>query len=166
MWSFVLATLFFLLLQLLSRFAVVNTALRTIAGAVAIVGFPLASVFVPFGFVSAPSRIEAYHRALFLEVVLVVICAVLYYRRKPMFSMPLIILMLFLHFGVWAWITSSYVNVPAFINDLRSSEYYHPWRRTLGSLSLAMAFNFGFPILGFLASITWASYVRYPSEKQ
>jgi len=164
-WSFALAAVFFLLLRLLSRFTVVNAALRTIAGVVAIVGFPLAGTLVPFGFISAASRIDAYHRGLFLEVIIVVICAVLYYRRKPLFSMPLIVLVVLLHFGVWTWITSSYVNVPAFITDLRSSEYYHPWRRTLGSLSLAMAFNFGFPILGFLASITWACYVRSFSER-
>lgn len=163
-WSFALATVFFLLIQLMSRFAVVDAALRSIAGAVAIVGFPLAGTFVPFGFISAFSRIEAYHRGLFLEVILVVICAGLYYWRKTPLSVPLVIVVFLFHFGLWAWVTSSYINVPEFISNLRASAYYHPWGRTLGSLGLAMIFNFGFPAFGLLASLTWVWYVRCPSK--
>src|SRR5579864_6811156 len=44
-WSLVLATIVFFLLRLLSGFAVTNTVLRTIAGALAITAFPIAALF-------------------------------------------------------------------------------------------------------------------------
>lgn len=163
LWSFVLAALVFCSLRLLSRLVVSNAALRIIAGAAAIVGFPLACMFVPYAFVSADIRVGAYHRALLLELIFVLICGTLYYLRKPPLSIPLMVLVLCLHFAIWAWIASCYVNVPVFISTLRSSEYYHPWRRTLGSLSLAMAFNLGFPVLGLVASLSWVRYVRFTS---
>lgn len=54
-------------------------------------------------------------------------CAALFYLRKRWISSPLITIALVLHFTVWAWATSSYVNVPVVISALRSSQYYHPW---------------------------------------
>jgi hypothetical protein len=145
-WSLVLASLFLLTLRMLSRFTFTNAALHAFAGAVAILAFPLAATLVPFGFgfIFSSSRIEAYHFALFLEVMFVLICGILYYLRKPPLSTALMIPILFSHFGVWAWLTSSYVDVPAFVRTFRGSAYYRSWAWTLGLLSLSMIFNLGF----------------------
>ncbi len=163
-WSFVLATIGFFLLRLLSRFAVTNVALRTIAGAVAIAAFPIASLFFGLTYPSYPTCCaEAHKTGLALEVIVVLICGILFYLGKRLISGPLMIIALVFHFTLWAWVTSSYFNFLQF-SDLRSSEYYHPWARTLGVLTLGTVFHFGFPAFGLLASLTWVLYVRRPSE--
>src|SRR5271169_5122586 len=161
-WSFALAAGAFLLLRLLSRFAITNVALRTIAGAVAVAGFPFATLLC--GFFWPSYRISFCDWALFLEVAIIFTCGALYYSRKRVVTAPLLISVLLLHFVMWAWLTSSYVNALAFVREMRSTDYYHPWGRTLGSLAISIVFNFGFPIFGFLASLTWVRYVRYSGE--
>jgi hypothetical protein len=159
LWSFSVALIVFFLLRLLSRFAITNFALLTIiAGAVSIAALPIATLF--FGLVRPDCCVGATKFALALELLLVVSCSILFYLRKLFISEPLMILVLALHFISWAWATSSYVNIPALITVLRTSEYYHPWIRTLGCVTLAMAFNFGFPVIGFVASVMWIRYIR------
>jgi hypothetical protein len=160
-WSFGVATVGFLLLRLLSGFAITNVALRTIAGAIAIAAFPTATLF--FGLAYPDCCAELNKIGLALETVFVLICGILFYLNKPWISRPLMILALVLHFSLWAWATSSYVNVPSFFSDisiLRNSEYYHPWRRTLGALAFKTVFKYGFSAFGLLASIIWVRYIR------
>lgn len=161
-WSFVVATIGFFLLRLLSRFAITDVALRTVAGAAAIGAFPIANLV--FGLTYSSCCAEVNRIGLALEVIVVLTCGILFYLRIGRISGPLMIVALVLHFTMWAWVTSSYFNIPAFVSDMRSFEYYHPWRRTLGSLTFKMVFNFGFPAFGLLASVLWVRYVRPPSE--
>jgi hypothetical protein len=163
-WSFVLAAIGFFLLRLLSRFAVTNIALRTIVGAIAIAAFPIASLFFGLTYPSYPTCCAEAHKTGFaLEVIVVLICAILFYLGKRMISGPLMIIALVFHFTMWAWVTSSYFNFLQ-VSALRSSEYYHPWARTLGVLTLGTIFHFGLPAFGLLASLTWVRYVRRSSE--
>lgn len=159
-WSFGCATIGFLLLRLLSRFAVTNVALRTIAGGLAIAGFPIAALHydVPFH----TGYAEAHRAVLSVEVIVVLVCGTLFYLRTRLISGPRMIVALVFHFTMWAWVTSSYFNFLEF-RDLRSSEYYHPWARTLGVLSFGTVFHCGFPAFGFLASVIWVRYVRRSS---
>ncbi len=158
----IFGTMIFLLLRLLSRLAISDFALRSIAGAVAIGAFPIASLF--FGLTYPACCGGAYKIAMSIETLAALICGALFYARKRRISSLLITIALICHFLMWAWVTSSYINPAGFASALRSSEYYHPWTRTIGSLSLAMAFHFGFPILGFLAALTWVRYLTQTSE--
>lgn len=157
-WSLSLAMIGFILLRLLSGLVLTDVTLRTVGGILAVVAFPLACVFAPFGLISPNYRNPACSIGLTLELAVVLILGALYYLRKPAFSLPMMAAILFFHFGVWAWVTSS--HIPAGMSTLRGTEYYHPWRRTLGVLAFAMAFNFGFPVIGFLAGLSWARFVR------
>jgi len=157
-WSFVVATIGFFLLRLLSRFAITDVALRTVAGVAAIAAFPIANLV--FGLTYSSCCVKASKMGLAFELIVVLICGILFYPGKRWIPGPLMIVVLVLHFTMWAWETSSYFNIPAFVSDMRSFEYYHPWRRTLGSLGFKMVFTFGFPAFGLLASVIWVRYVR------
>jgi len=159
-WSFALAAIGFLFLRLLSRFPVTQLLLSSIGGVVSIASLPIAACLSLFGIGPSTYHFEAYRAELYLEVVVVLICALLFYFRKRFLTIPLMIVVLVLHFAIWAWVTGCYVNIPSSFEALRSSAYYHPWKRTLGTLSLAVIFNFGFPVIGFLASLTWALYIK------
>lgn len=161
-WSLALSAIVFFLFRLLAGLPFSKFALETIPGAAAIASFPIASLF--FGMTYPACCSETYSVGLVVETIVVLFCAALFYLRKQWVSSPLITVALVLHFTVWAWATSSYVNVPVVISALRSSQYYHPWGRTLGSVALAIAFNCGSPILGFLASLTWVRYLTQTSE--
>jgi hypothetical protein len=154
-WPFILAVVFFAFLRLSSRLAATDVALRTVAGASAIAMFPLA-MWIPSG---PAYQIAPYHIAP-LEVIVVVVCGVLHYLRKTLLSTPLMLIVLLVHFTIWAWLRGSYFDVFACISDYRSSTYYHPWGRTLSVCSLKMLYTFGFPVIGLLASLTWVRYVR------
>jgi hypothetical protein len=147
MLSFFLAIIGLLLLRVLSRFATTNIVLRTIAGAAAIAAFPMAT--------------GVYRTGLWVEVIAVLVCVVLYYLRR--LSIPLMIPILVFHFVFWAWETSSYYDVSTLVGALRGSEYYHPWARTLGVASFAVVFYFGFPVIGLFASVIWIWYVKCTS---
>jgi hypothetical protein len=161
-WSFGVALIVFVLLRSLSGFAVMSDALRTVAGAVSIAAFPIATLF--FGLTYPDCCADTSKIGLGLELTVVVVCAILFYRRKPLIPGSLMIVILVLHFILWGWATSSYVNVVASASALRSDAYYDSWERTLGVLGFEVAFKFGFPVFGLLASLIWVRFVRRPSE--
>jgi hypothetical protein len=161
-WSLVLGIIIFASLRMLSRSAFSNALLCTVAGSVAIAGLPVMALA---GFIDPAHRLGVYNFGLSLEVIGVLIVAALYYVRRPSISSLLMGIILLLHFCLWAWLTSKFVNVRAFISTLRGSAYYHSWLWTLGLLFISTIFNFGFVVLGFVSSMTWARYVRRrPSE--
>jgi hypothetical protein len=162
LWSFIRAGAGFLLLRLLSRFAITNIALRTISGALAVASFPFATLL--YGFSRPSWRNSLFDWALFLEVAIILTCAVLYYLRNRFVTAGLLIAFFVFHFAMWAWLTSSYFDPLAFIGEMRSTGYYHPWGRTLSSLGISIVFNFGFPIFGLLASLTWVRYVKHSGD--
>jgi len=162
-WSFLLAAIGFLLLRLLGRFAVTNVALRTVAGGVAIVAFPVVALKFPFGFILTNDLSGAVEIVLILEVVVVLACGFLYFVRNRLISALLMSLLLFLHFALWAYLTESYVNVPELFRLVRDVPNLHPW--SLG-LWLSIVFRAGFPLIGLLASVIWVGYVRRTSESR
>jgi hypothetical protein len=139
-----------------------SDALRTVAGAVSIAAFPIATLF--FGLTYPDCCADTSKIGLGLELTVVVVCAILFYSRKPLIPGSLMIVILVLHFILWGWATSSYVNVVASASALRSDAYYDSWERTLGVLGFEVAFKFGFPVFGLLASLIWVRFVRRPSE--
>jgi hypothetical protein len=156
-WTLILASMIFLLLRMFSLFVEMTDSLQAVAGLICITAFPFStrrSLFIhPF----RPGL--DYHAWLLLELAVVLICAGIYFSRKQLHSRWIMLTILLFHFVVWALATSSYFNFLQ-IDALRNSEYYHPWPRTLGVIVFGAVFNFGFPILGFLASATWVLSIR------
>jgi hypothetical protein len=149
-WSLVVGVSIFLLLRLLSQFWLIGALMRTVAGAVALAGFPIFAVAFPFAFFNA-LRIEAYGPLVLVETLVVLVCGILYYLRKWPFPAGLGVALLFLHFGLLAWVSGCWVS------PLQEVRVYG-----IGSVGIwiSTAFYFGFPLLGFFSSLTGAHYVR------
>lgn len=155
-WSLALALIVFVSLRGLSRFAVTEVVLKTIAGVSAIVIFPMA-MWLPAG---PAYQIAPYHIAP-TEVVVVLFCGAVYYLRKLPISDPLMLAILLVHFITWAWITGRYEDIPYCINTFwNSAPYYHSCGWAFGLCSVSAIFMFGFPVIGLLAGVTWMRYVR------
>lgn len=158
-WSFTLATFVFLVLRLLSGFAATDLAMRTAAGVAAIAVYPIATLYT--GLLTGNDCCAASYKIRYaLEVMIVLTCGILFYLKNRRISVPLMIVALALHFSIWAWITSSYFNILEFFNAQRTAFYHPSWSRVLASLGVNIVFTFGFPVFGFLASLTWVRYVR------
>lgn len=161
-WSFVIAALIFILLRVLWRTELAKFLLRGFSGIVVALAFPIAALF--FGASFPNSRVNTSWIWLALEVLIVLAFCILYYVHKPRISTRLPVIVFLVHFSLWTWAASNFTGVVGLVNTLRSSEYYHPWMRTLGSLGFALAFNFGFPVIGLLSSLTWLGYLKRQSE--
>src|SRR5258706_8953490 len=161
-WSFGVALILFALLRSLSSFNVANV-LRPIAGAVSIAALPIATLFLGLSYPDCCSWVAKV--MLTLEVAFALICATVFYLRKPWIRSPLMTVVIALHFTLWAWATSSYFNFLDF-SALSTSEYYHSWGRTVSVLGIGTIFHFGLPAFGLLASLSWVRYARHASESQ
>jgi hypothetical protein len=154
--SFLIASLLFMFLRLISRFVETKEFLRTIAGATALVGFPLFALSFQFYF-GGPIYFLSYHSAgfyyLLVEVLVVLVCGVFFYLRKwPVPTLPSILLLVF-HFGLWAWITGSYLSF-TMMDAL--------FRYGILAFLFWTIFDCGLPIIGFLSSLTWSLYIKSP----
>lgn len=152
-WSIIVGSSIFLLLWLLTQFAITQRLIRTLGGAVCIAGFPLLVVTYPFDFFHL--SIQPYAPMLVFETVVVVLCGLLYSLRKWPVPNAVSLLLLFLHFVLWAWFSGCWVN-PTW--ELRNYAVYGGiWG--LG-IWISTAFYLGFPVLGFLSTMSWALYDR------
>ena len=136
------AAVLFLCLRMLARFSISDVFLRTFAGIVAVIGFPLAAGYISYlGYLhmlgSIPrALLYAYapYRWLAIEVMAALVCVLLYVFLKWPSKARWGLLLLGLHFAVWTWLV------------------------LLGFFSLV------YPLLGFLASLAWGLYVRQSAE--
>jgi len=153
-WSLVLSLVIFLILRLLARFSVTGTLLRTVGGAFVIIGFAFFALRFPVYFFD-PSRISFGGFWFPLEAMVALIVGILYYLRKWPLPAWIGLLLLFLHFGLWAWVTGCWVSPP---QEIRAYG--------LGSLGIwiSAAFYWGFPVIGFFSSLIWGLYVRLPTS--
>jgi hypothetical protein len=140
----------FVLVRLISRFRLTGALMRTVAGALALAGFPIFALTDRFAHLD-PLRIDAYAPFLAFETLVVLLCATLYYLGKWHLPAGLSVALLFLHFTLWAWVTETWVSP---IREIRGYG--------LASLGIWIStlFHFGFPLLGFLSSLTWARYLK------
>jgi hypothetical protein len=156
-WSFVISVIGFCFFRVVSGFRLSHFTLRVFAGGMAVVAFPLAKGSFVIGRYSNAHPIEGIGLA--LEIVFVLICGGLFLLKNRLISSLQLSALLLVHFALWAGVTSSYIDVFSFVTDIRASAYYHPWGRALGTLAIAIVFNFGFPVIGFLASLSWMRYL-------
>jgi hypothetical protein len=158
-WPLIVATVAFPFLRALSRFAATDVALRTIAGVAAIASFPLAFWLSPEAFSYLRDyRIESLYIAISIEVIFVLICAILYYLRRPPLSASLMVVILLVHFTICAWMTHRYADIFSCFSVYHRP--FHSWGRTFAVCAIRTAFFFGFPVVGFLAGAAWVFYVR------
>lgn len=149
-WSVIVGMFIFVLVRLISRLWLVEALMRTVAGALALAGFPFFSLTDRFAHLM-PLRTDAYAPFLLFETLVVLLCATLFYVGKWHLPAGLSIALLFLHFTLWAWITETWVSP---IREIRGYG--------LASLGIWIStlFHFGFPLLGFLSSLAWARYLK------
>jgi hypothetical protein len=142
------AVTIFVLLRILARFSFTHVFLRTFAGIVAVVGFPLTCVYACPGLYA--------YRGLSLtlvEVVAALVCAFLYVSGSWPSKAPWGILLLVLHFAFWSWCAWILRYFPLGGVPLLWPGYSSTWH-TLEAPQLI------YPWLGFLASLGWGLYVR------
>ena len=148
-WSIIVGVSISILLWLLSKFWTPEAPMRTLGGAVAIAGFPLLVVTFPFAFFHL--SIKAYAPIFVCETLVVLLCGGLYHLRKWPVPAGLSLVLLLLHFGLWAWVSGCWVSP---IQEVRVYGI-----RGLG-IWISTAFYLGFPVLGFLSTLSWALYDR------
>jgi hypothetical protein len=153
--SFVLGLLGLILMRMLGRFPIYIAFLRAVPGVVAIVGFPLFALNFRDAYFIGPIHFYRFgdlgQYCIGLEILLALVCGAVHYLGKWKIPSPLGVLLLALHFALWAWLTESYMmwrGGGAFIHDF-------------GFLSLIAwsFFDCGFPVIGFMAVLTWGIYV-------
>jgi hypothetical protein len=152
-WSVIVGVSIFLVLWLFSKFWTTETFMRTVGGAMSFTGFPLLVMTVPLLFFP-PLTIEKYAPILVFETLLALLCGGLYHLRKWPVPEALSLVLLFLHFTLWAWVSGCWVS------PMQEVRVYG-----IGSLGIwvSTAFYFGFPFLGFLSTLSWALYDRSAS---
>jgi hypothetical protein len=148
-WSVIVGVSIFILLWLLSKFWTTESLMRALGGAVSIAGFPLLVVAFPFAFFHL--CIQAYAPIFVCETLAVLLCGGLYYLRKWPVPEGLSLVLLFSHFGLWAWVSGCWVS------PMQEVRVYG-----IGGLGIwiSTAFYLGFPVLGFLSTLSWALYDR------
>jgi hypothetical protein len=149
-WSLIIGIFIFLFLRLLSHCGRLERLLLSPGAAVSIAGFPMLVVTFPLWF-DHFVRIEQYTPILVFEMLLVLLCGGLYHLRKWPIPESLSLIVLLLHFGLWAWVSGCWVS------PIQEVRVYG-----IGSLGIwiSTAFHFGFPVLGFLSTSSWAFHDR------
>jgi hypothetical protein len=158
-WSFLLAVILFLFVRLVSRFSSTPIYIGVLTAIVAISASPIASLLLPRVY-SIPSevlvgqyyqwlyRAELYRGWLFLELIVAVICTVLYCLRRMFVDPSMAILFLLLHFGLWSWITGMNLTRSVLVGNFLSLSFW-----------LEEFFFWGGTVLGFLAALSSWLYV-------
>ena len=150
-WSVIVGLSIFLLLWLLSQLCTTETLMRTFGGVVPIAGFPLLVVTMPSLFFR-PVTIETHAPKFVFETLVILLCAGLYHLRKWPIPDGISLVSLFLHFGLWAWVSGCWVS------PMQEVRVYG-----IGGLGIwiSTAFYLGFPVLGFLSTLGWAVNERF-----
>lgn len=158
-WSIALAVAIFLCVRAIMMLPGARSFLQIPFGVFCLTAFPLYyllnSTARKWGFAVAASSRQAIHW-LVLEIVVVLIGgAIFYFRRWPIPAAVNIVLVL-LHFALWGWSTNNF--------SLVGSERFHDLLSfNIGTWAWIL-FVFGFPLLGFVSSVTWGLLSRFPQH--
>jgi hypothetical protein len=163
-WSLALSMPIFMLLLLLTYVQRLPRSIGLVAWCFCVSGFPAYALCFPFDFPfhfyppplsdfsSPPLIIVGSNRIwLALETAAVLFGGILFYVRKWLAPLVPTILLLFLHFSLWAWLTHSYVT-PEW-----EARAYGSWS---SSVLISTACSFGFPVLGFISTLCTDLYLR------
>lgn len=160
MLSFVLSVPLFLVLLLLVRVTAVEGFLRAFAGAFAVVAFPFYVLYVSYafswGYPPYPSVAE-HARLLFVETLVILACGVLYYLRIRTISWAVSLLVLLLHFCLWAWKAGTYT--------FASWDDYSSYPLMPIPILIGYAHFYGFPVIGFLSALSSVIYLKLSFDR-
>ena len=164
--AYVLSLPIFLILLLMARALLTRTGSGALAGAFAIVGYPFFALTLTGYLYDEPKNIHAHEFGLLLETVAVLAGGVLYYLRRWPLSTSLSLLLLLVHFGLWAWVTNSYANP----HTILILSYPYSWKVVPGiriwlAISLSMMLHCGFPVIGFLSALSSGLDIRLSSGR-
>lgn len=139
----------FLILRPLARFSLTRALLRTLAGLVAVVGFPLTCLYWP------PFLQTVHARGLLeIEVVLATACAALYLYRKWPVTPAITLGLLVVHVGLWSWATDSYAGWKW------SVLIFYSHGSALLAESALLIYTISYPVLGLFSSLAWGIYIN------
>jgi hypothetical protein len=159
--SVLLAMYILLFLRLVAWFSVTRLLLRTLGGAIALVGFPIFALCFRDMFTGPIYPTGSEHVMViqptwfYLEIVIVLACGILFLLKRWVVPAVVSIALLVLHFGFWSWVTGSYIRLSLQINLV----HYGVLAFLFWSL-----FSWGFPLFAFLSSLAWGRYVEFPSS--
>lgn len=125
----------------LTSLSAARVALNTLAGLIAVAGYPVASLYARNG------------RILFLEVELgiAILCMFLWAHGRWSVSGPLNIFLLILHFSLWAWFSRFPYECCLYLWP----GWIWKWRSSTGETMRLV-----YPVLGFYCTLVWAAYLR------
>ncbi|HWR14198.1 MAG TPA: hypothetical protein VN577_05190 [Terriglobales bacterium] len=163
-WSFLLASMIFLILRAPVCVNLMSTILRTVGGALAVFGFPffyLVDLYsLSHSLLLDTVRITMFPLLVWLELIFVLAGAIVIYLQRRRIATYLTIAFLVLHFSFWGWLTHNYVNPLSLIRTYQM-QGYHIWSP---GLWISATFYFGFPMFGLFASLLWVLFVKYSSK--
>lgn len=103
--SFVLAAIIFLVVRITTYVRPARSLLLILPGLVSVAAYPLGSLWSQLHWLRMSN---AHALWLLLEIIIVVVCTMLYlYRRWPI-SGRLTLVLLAVHFGFWLWVSGSF----------------------------------------------------------
>ena len=163
-YSFALCIPFALVLFLLARVSLAGAYLRVIAGAFAITGFPFYALCVGGPFSGRFILYPGYELELTFEAVAVLVCAVLYYLRRWPVPTAASLLLLLLHFNLWAWLTGNHVGPFALIGAFPA--WFKMSALQIGlRVCIIMMYHNGFPVIGFLSTLGSSLDLKLSSDR-
>ena len=146
--SLLLAAVIFLFVRILIYLPPLRSFLLGSAGVVSSAAYPFGCLWDRWQWLRI-SRTQAF--LLLLEIIIVIICTILYLcRRWPLPGRRTLVL-LTVHFCLWLWVSGS-LGVAFDIARAYGPSYSGSWTVMINALLL--------PTLGFLASIAWAMYIK------
>lgn len=159
-WSCVLGLAVFFLVWVFGRFRLAESSLRILAGVIALAGFPVIALFNPRSFFQSldfEDRFAVGSPWLICEVTAVLVCALVFYIGKWRLPTAVSILLCALHFGFWSWLTGMHVSP---LDEARGYWCVRALHHTplWPAFLISIWFYWAFPVLGFLAAFTWATY--------
>ncbi|MDR3676174.1 MAG: hypothetical protein P4N24_11840 [Acidobacteriota bacterium] len=154
----------FLILLLMARARLARICLRAFAGAFAIVGYPSFALRLTEYFLN-DTHIAGHEFGLLLETVAVLGCGVLYYLRRWHLPTGVSVLLLLVHFSLWAWVTHCYASP-----FTESALFRHHWDVVarieiwLG-ICFSMMLHYSFPVIGFLSALSSGLELKLSSPR-
>lgn len=161
--SFLLSIPIFLFLLLLMRVSLTRVFLGFFTAIFAIAGYPFFALRFPDYFMY-PQRITGYGPLLLLETMAVLSGAILFYLRKLLLPSTAGVLLLLLHFGLWAWLTGNYV-FPSSLIAAYPTWWRLPRLEVEVGICVDLLFYFGFPVIGLLSALSSGLDLKLSSDR-
>lgn len=161
-WSLFFGSVVFIVILVFDKTKLIKIMLKTFAGVCALAGLPLVALAYPGAFFHRLGYLDRHLNRfalptslLICELLVAVMCGVLYYLRRWPFPTAANLVLLILHFSFWSWLSGTHQNSLA-----AAHAYYSQWASLPLEFWFWAIFFWGFPLLGFLSSIAWGACIN------